>query len=177
MVSVRYGVLLMPSVFFFARLVRTPFVFVFLLLFALFPSPAAVLSGPESVSPHNSILSYWNFGGAACRWRTRGVHNAKGHKRRLPVEKAVCSIFGGRLLPPVRMDCGTRIVRNPGGLHVRRISYPSGMRAYSPAGRHFMHLGGWPCSPKRAMSFFPHLPPSLTFSHRLARTRRHLEEA
>lgn len=72
---VRCGALLMPSVFYFFYPVgRNPFLFLldFLLLFALSPR-SAVLSGSESVSPHNSILSYWDLGAPLAAGRDEGV--------------------------------------------------------------------------------------------------------
>lgn len=144
--------------FLFCPVGRNPFL-LFCFFFALSPL-AAVLSGRASLSPHNSILSYWNFGGAARRWRTRGVR-AQGHERRLPVKK-LCALYLG-------VGCSHPYLwmRDPDRQEpwwpACQTDKLSGMRAYSPAGRHFMHDGGWPCSPKRAMSFFPVLPLPFVF--------------
>lgn len=71
------SVLLMPSLFFFffARLVQPPF-WLFAAFLPSFPRRPSYRVLP-SLSPHNSILSYWRKLGGHCpparRWWTRGV--------------------------------------------------------------------------------------------------------
>jgi hypothetical protein len=92
-----------------------------LLLFALNPR-LAVLSGPASVSPHNSIPSYWNLGAppAPLVWTQS---RRPGHESRRNPSK-LYSIFGLLASHPLfTSGCGIRIVRHLAGLHVRRLRY------------------------------------------------------